>query len=80
MSLSGAVLNYTMGQYSDKGQLLLQTYFMVKFQMRFGFQEAIISGSASASIQFNSLSIQILKSYYDIKMLKLKKTIIKTET
>jgi len=41
---------------------------MVKYQTRFGFQEAIISGTAS--IQFNSLLVQKLKSYYDIKMLK----------
>jgi hypothetical protein len=31
-SLSGAALNYTLGQYTDKGQLLLQTYLMVQFQ------------------------------------------------
>jgi len=41
---------------------------MVKYQTRFDFQEATISGTAS--IQFNILLSQKLKSYYDIKMLK----------
>jgi hypothetical protein len=41
---------------------------MVKYQTHFGFQEAIISGAVS--IQFSSLLVQKLKSYYDIKMLK----------
>jgi hypothetical protein len=48
-----------------KNQLLLHTSLMVKYQTRFGFQEAIISGTAS--IQFNSLLVQKLKSYYNIK-------------
>jgi hypothetical protein len=55
---------HTVQWYTDNGQLLLHISLTVKSQTRFDFQEAIISGTAS--VQFNSLLVQKLKSYYDI--------------